>query len=65
MGTLIQLIVVLIVLGLVWWLVTSYLPIPQPVKTVIVVLIVLVMILYLLSWAGVLSIPISLFLMLP
>jgi hypothetical protein len=47
-----QLIVLLVVLGLVWWLVTTYLPIPQPVKTVISVLAVLLMIAVLLSFAG-------------
>jgi hypothetical protein len=52
MTGLLQLIVVLVVLGLVWWLVTTYVPLPQPVKTIITVLAVLVLCLYLLSFAG-------------
>jgi hypothetical protein len=55
MLTLLQLIVVLIVVGLVWWLVTSYLPIPQPIKTIISVLAVLILIILLLSWVGLLG----------
>jgi hypothetical protein len=47
-----QLIVLVVVLGLVWWLLTTYVPLPQPVKTVVTVLAVLLMIALLLSWAG-------------
>ncbi len=48
----ISLIVVIAVLGLVWWLFTTYVPLPQPVKTVITVLAVVVLCTYLLEWAG-------------
>lgn len=49
---LISLIVVLAVVGLVWWLVTTYIPLPAPVKTVITVLVVVVLCVWLLQWAG-------------
>jgi hypothetical protein len=49
---LISLLVVVVVLGLVWWLVTSYVPLPQPVKTVIMVVAVLIICVLLLQWAG-------------
>ena len=48
----ISLIVVLAVLGLVFWLVTTYIPMPQPVKTVITVLAVVIFCIFLLQWAG-------------
>ncbi len=47
-----QLIIVLLVLGLVWWLISTYLPIPQPFKSVILILLVLVAIWFLLRFAG-------------
>ena len=50
---LISLIVVLVVVGLVWWLITTYLPLPQPIKTVITVVFVLAVCLYLLSAVGI------------
>lgn len=49
---LISLIVVLAVLGLVWWLVTTYIPLPAPVKTVITVICVVALCIFLLQWAG-------------
>jgi hypothetical protein len=52
---LIQLVVILIVLGLVWWLVQSVLPIPAPFKTVILVVLTVIAILLLLAWAGLLG----------
>jgi cytochrome b subunit of formate dehydrogenase len=52
--SLLTLIVVLIVVGLVIWLIQSYLPIAQPIKTIIIVLIVLVLIVWLLGQIGLL-----------
>lgn len=49
---LISLLVVLVVVGLVWWLVTTYLPLPPPVKTIITVIGVLILCIFLLQWAG-------------
>ncbi len=49
---LIQLIIVLAVVGLVWWLVTTYIPMPPPIKTVITVVAVLILCVWLLQWAG-------------
>ena len=53
MAILIQVVVVLIIVGLVLWLVQTYLPLPPPIKTGIVVLIILLLILWLLNVAGV------------
>lgn len=53
MLSIVQLVVVLCVIGLVWWLVTTYLPLPAPLKTIITVLLVLLSCLYLLSWVGI------------
>lgn len=44
-----SLIIVLVVLGLVLWLVQTYLPLPPPIKTVIVVVAVLAVIIWLLQ----------------
>lgn len=52
-GGLIPLLVTLVVLGVVWFLVTTYIPMPQPIKTVITVIAVLVLCLWLLRWAGI------------
>jgi len=49
---LISLIVVLAVVGLVWWLVTTYIPMPAPIKTVITVIAVLILCIWILQWAG-------------
>lgn len=49
----ISLVVVLVVVGLVWWLITTYVPLPAPVKTVITVLAVLVLCVWLLQFAGI------------
>jgi hypothetical protein len=49
---LIQLLIVLVVVGLLLWLVTSVVPLPQPVRTIVVVLVVLICCIWLLSWAG-------------
>jgi uncharacterized BrkB/YihY/UPF0761 family membrane protein len=49
----IQLLITLIVLGLIMWLVNTYIPMPPPVKTVINVVIVLAICLWLLSAFGI------------
>jgi hypothetical protein len=51
MEGLISIIVVLVVLGLVYWLITL-LPIPEPFRTIIFVVIVIAMIFWLLSIVG-------------
>ncbi len=48
-----QTIIVLAIFGLIWWLVTTYIPMPAPVKTVITVLCVVVLCLWLLQIAGI------------
>lgn len=49
---LIQLLIVVAVVGLVWWLVTTYLPLPPGVKQVITVIAVLILCIWLLQAAG-------------
>jgi hypothetical protein len=49
---LISLLVVLVVVGLVWWLVTTYIPMPAPIKTVITVIAVLILCVWLLESFG-------------
>ena len=53
MGSLIQLLVVIIVLGLLYWLVTL-LPLPAPFKPIALAVVVLIAIVWLLSFAGLL-----------
>jgi hypothetical protein len=48
-----SLLVVLVVVGLVWWLITTYVPLPAPIKTVITCVAVLVMCIWLLQFAGI------------
>lgn len=48
----VQLLIIVVVLGLVWWLVTSFVPLPAPIKTVITVVAVLIICILLLQWAG-------------
>lgn len=49
---LISLIIVLAVLGLVVYLVTTFIPMSPPFKTVIVVICVIALCIFLLQWAG-------------
>jgi len=50
---LISLIIVLVVLGVCWYMITTYIPLPGPIKTVITVIAVLVLCLVLLQVAGI------------
>lgn len=50
---LISIILVLVVVGFVLWLLFTYVPIPEPIRTIIMVLIVIVFCLWLLSTLGV------------
>jgi hypothetical protein len=45
--------VVLVVIGVVWYLVTTYIPMPAPIKTVITVIAVLVLCIFLLNMFGI------------
>jgi hypothetical protein len=49
----IEALIVLVVLGVVWWLVTTYVPMPAPIKTVITVIAVLILCLWLLRLFGI------------
>lgn len=48
----IELILTLAIFGLICYLVVTYIPMPEPVKTVIIVLVVIVLILYILKVIG-------------
>lgn len=50
---LIQLLIVLVVIGVVWYLVSTYIPMPAPMKTVITVIAVLVLCIFLLRAFGI------------
>jgi hypothetical protein len=50
--SLIPVLVVLVILGVVWYLVTTYIPLPGPIKTVMTVIVVLALCLWLLRWGG-------------
>jgi hypothetical protein len=50
---LISLIVLVVVLGLVWWALTSFVPMPPAGKTILTVAFVVVLILALLSFLGI------------
>ncbi len=50
---LISLVIVLVVLGVIWWLVTTYIPMPAPMKTVITVIVVIALCLFLLQVFGI------------
>lgn len=50
---LIQLVVLLAVVGLVLWLVITYIPMPEPFRKVIIAVVVIVLALYLLSLFGI------------
>jgi hypothetical protein len=49
----IQVLVVLVVVGLLLWLVQTYIPMAQPIRTVITVVVVLLVCLWLLSLFGI------------
>ena len=53
----IQLLIALVVFGVVWYLVTTYVPMPQPIKTVITVIVVLVLCIFLLNFFGITHFP--------
>ena len=50
---LISLIVVLIVLGVCWYLITKFIPLPEPIRVVVTVIAVLALCLVLLDFAGI------------
>jgi hypothetical protein len=49
----ITLLIALVILGVVWYLVTTYIPMPQPIKTVITVIVVLMLCIFLLNFFGI------------
>jgi len=52
---LIQIVVVLVILGVIMWLVNTYIPMPAPFKTIIMVVVVIAVCLWLLSAFGILN----------
>ena len=53
--SLITLIIVIAVIGLIVWLVTTYIPMPEPFKKIIIVVALIVVVLYCLSAFGILG----------
>jgi hypothetical protein len=53
--SLISLVVVLIVVGVLLWLVNTYIPMAQPIKTIINVVVIIAVVLWLLSAFGILG----------
>lgn len=51
--SLISLIVLLVVLGVIWYLITNFIPMPAPIKTVITVICVIALCLLLLNLFGI------------
>lgn len=49
----IQLLIVLIIIGVCLWLVFTYIPMPQPIRTVITVVVILLLCLWLLNLFGI------------
>ena len=58
MTGIIEIVVVLIILGLVLYLVETYVPMAQPIKTVLRVVVVLLLCLWLLSAFGIINSPV-------
>lgn len=53
----IGLILTLALVGLIVYLITTYIPMPQPIKTAIIVIVVVCLILYLMGLFGIADIP--------
>ncbi len=58
--SIISIIVVLVVMGLVLYLINTYIPMAQPIKTVLNVVVVLLLCLWLLNAFGIINVPIRL-----
>ena len=56
---LIELILVIAIIGFCCWMVTTYVPMPQPFKTAIIVIVVIVLILFVLRLLGFGDIPVG------
>ena len=56
---LISVILVLVVVGVVLWLVTTYIPMSPPIKNILVAVVVIALVLWLLSLFGVGRIPVG------
>lgn len=56
---LIELVLVLAIVGFLVWMVTTYVPMPDPFKKAIIVIVVIVLVLYVLRILGVGDIPLT------
>lgn len=56
---LVTLLVVLVVIGVVLWLVNTYIPMAKPIKTIINVVVVLAVVIWLLNVFGLVRIPVG------
>lgn len=52
----IETLIVLVVIGVCWYLVVTYIPMPAPIKTVITVIAVLLLVIFLLNLTGITNI---------
>ncbi len=57
MSILLNIVLWLVLLGLIWWLIDTYLPLPDPIKTIIRVIFIVILILIVLSMVGVVNLP--------
>ncbi len=53
----ISLILTLALVGFILWLVVTYIPMPAPIKQVIIVLVVILLIIYLMGALGIVDVP--------
>lgn len=56
----IEVLVVLVVVGICWWLIETYIPLPEPIKTIIRIVLVLFLVVWLLSVFGIVNVPMRL-----
>lgn len=57
LALLIHVIIVIVIVGLILWIVNSYVPMPPPIKTVLNVAVAIIILLWLLSILGAFSVP--------
>ena len=56
----IEVLIVLVVVGICWWLLDTYVPIAEPIKTIIRIVLVLFLIVWLLGVFGIVNVPLRL-----
>ena len=56
----IEVLIVLVVVGICWWLLDTYVPIAEPIKTIIRIVLVLFLIVWILGVFGIVNVPLRL-----